>query len=90
MSMWPALSLYLTITGRYRPGVHRSPPLEESAEETGDGISKICEKIHLEGNLCYLAFSKAIGLQKEELLGIDPWMEGSKPLFSSAVAKATA
>jgi hypothetical protein len=52
--------------------------------------SKSAKKIHLEGTLCYLAFSKAIGLQKEELLR-DRTPDGRlQNLFSIAVAKAGA
>jgi len=44
--------------------------------------------MHFDGTLCYLAFSKAIGLPKEELLR-DRTPDGRfKNPFSIAVAKA--
>jgi hypothetical protein len=89
MCMWPWLFLYLPIPERCWLGVHRSPPHPESANQ-GVVCSKSAKKIRFEGTLCYLAFSKAIGLQKEELLR-DRTPDGRfQNLFSTAVAKAAA
>jgi hypothetical protein len=52
--------------------------------------TKSAKKIHFAGNLEYLAFNKAIGLQKKDYFGISFPDGRLQKQFSNAAAKAAA
>ena len=83
--MWPQLFLWRTIIDRCWPGVLR-PSTRKNLRTKGAVSSKSTKKTQFEENLCYLAFSKTVELQKERPL----WGRTPKGRFQTTFLTAMA
>ncbi len=88
---WPVLSLYLTITGRCRPGVLGRRPTK-NLETKGVVSSKSAAKKHIliEVSAIIMLTAERVGYKKMDFFGIEPPYEKFQNPFLTAVAKAAA